>query len=570
MAQKITRKNIGYANSLSITNLNYNFTGKGQQLIIPRPKIHNNSIKTGTTANVIALDCLQHLHDEFYTAVTWGQGFAIFSLANDGTSTRIYHDNTPFSPDYNYAYYNCLAVSDDKLTFFVSNYVYRRITKYVFQNYDYSDTPTKTVLNPTTHSIPNADFGRAYRNGICLAKDWLYVSVDSSSDGYRDPIRWNYKTQTKQILSFKYGYDNNSNTNRYGRPIYNKDSDTIYVEGWYRNYVVFDAASDDPKAHVLKWTPYFTTSERMHGASFIDSNTIFQPMRGGAVILDISTLRENKEQSGYSNATAETYTKVIRYIGETAGYHNYLGTDTSVWGETRYHYEPEVDKVIKMADRGTFVGFTEHDTTNNIRIDGDLDRVTTRFYLGGYQRSHTRYPMSYGGPAIKVTAPNGTEYWVMSYYSTTHRVFAGDVVKKYWFEREDKASITFYGSALRHSDNSNIDAVTLRGLQKNLRFQPQTGIEVYVSNDNGSTFEKYNYLLGEYVHYFKSTGSYLRVKIDFNGSSPYFAYYAGYSLPYVEMLSNVEETKEALKEKTIRKETKVLRRFKTLRRRIGR
>ena len=168
-------------------------------------------------------------------------------------------------------------------------------------------------------------------------------------------------------------------------------------------------------------------------------------------------------------------------------------------------------------------GFVDRDnlkTPGFIRYNDMTEDTTT----GGRGRS-CRY--SYGGHHVLMASANGTKYWVQTGYS-----YDGHRFKTYAETTYPKRLIgnweIVYGTYTL--DNSaNIDEVFMSAIN-NISTPSGTSVAVFVSNDNGTTYETYN-ISSTTAHQFSSTGTQLRVKISASGQPNKAPYYLGYDGP---------------------------------------
>ena len=587
MAYKITQKLLREATSFGSTDLVYAMVSERVVKFMPRLELNDNAI-VGSWArnmNVLSGTGFQEVYPGYFAAAAWGQGFSLQRLNDDGSTTELVYDASPFSPLRNYNYYGGLAVGDNGLRIFVTNYVYRNMAEYIFTDHTYTSYTKNVYAGGTSYdggttTFPNADFGKAHRNGTIVCGDWIYFSVDSYSEGADKPMRWNWRTKKKEILDWNYGRDNYSLSNRYSDFSYHKETDTLLGHGWYRTYYIFDASTNDPKSHVVQ---NYTGGGYWQGSGFFSKNKTWRAYgRGGIIIDDITNLRANKDASGYDSTTAATYVTNYEYgMQDGAAGFTERGYGRIFMGESTLVYDPKGDTFYATTDRGTNRSLLFWDKYNFTWVGlSQMARYAphpkqalngNNNYVAPYGDGAERFYDYCAIPLKLKSYGNQTEYWLNAVYTRTNRVWEGSLAETPY--QKKKLAIAVFNN-FEHDDGTNVEYVRLRMLKNGVKKMPNSEFIVYVRSDSNPwqeyEFDKY----GEYLLKLDTAGRYIDVKFEMYGDGINIAYYYHYETPILEMESDLSETRiaqvENLETKRNLANAKQKRRFRNRIRKIGR
>ena len=471
--------------------------------------------------------------------VGWGDGFAVRRLNNDGTMTKLYHDNYFLWRDTSSTYNHLISVAVDKvnkkgvvMTYNVEGYT----------TFDYSgliNGGTTFVKDPRpTHSNP--DFfigsqdtgggyvnrvGHAYIGALKAAGQWIYAS-DHDSHHYKKVMRRNINTGAEERLdstSAAVMYPGSAATDRSGyrgQIEYDEINDRILYAFFYNaNFtLVLDASTANPKTVWCDMADAGLGDDGYEQGWFIPDpvnspNVFWVGVNSSHALIDITPClsgntatvlkRVYTESQSPGNNFAVQFRAGTKYQGATngqptdrmPGYPNFMPT---------------------AADRGKAMipGW----------IDGDNERVvaTLRYNdmtedttTGGRGRS---YRSDYGSNITRMYSANGTPWWVQVGYGADGHGFRiwSDVYKN---ELIPNWSIEYGNYTLPNTANINfvfwnrVDYFTPSG----------TTLSFFVSNDNGVTWENYSGT-NTTEHNFSSAGSYLKCKITASGDVSKNAY----------------------------------------------
>tara|TARA_R110000744_G_scaffold25315_1_gene62910 strand:+ start:813 stop:2549 length:1737 start_codon:yes stop_codon:yes gene_type:complete len=479
--------------------------------------------------------------EDLLFTVGWGDGFAVRRLNNDGTLTKIYQDTYFLWRDTTTTYNHLQSVAIDKVNQLgvVMTYNVEGYTTFDYSGCMNGGTTFVKDARPT-HSTPDAFIGsqdtgggyvnrvgNSYTSGIAAAGEWIYAA-DHDSHHYKKIMRRNINTGVEQRL------DQTSSD------VYLSGSGVIDRSG-YRGCMFYDEVND----RMFQFTYYNANFTLVVSASTANPKTVWcdlgdagvgddgyeqglhvndptnAPNRmwvgGNSRYLDIDitpcftggdptihnqislsdstnniTLSNNGRMGNKYQATSGTpMTKI-------PGYPNYIRT----------HADRDINKV------GGWLDTDNNKSPGSVRQDNTTEDTTT----GGRGRS-LRY--SYGCPAVLMSSANGTKYWVkMGYSSDGHRFIIYE-------ENDDPYELignweVIYGT-FTLANSATVDSCFISN-SDGITIPSNCSVTVYVSNDNGTTFETYDTSTTT-AHVFSSTGTQLRVKISASGhpdKSPYF------------------------------------------------
>ena len=140
----------------------------------------------------------------------WGDGVAIRRLNNDGSMTKLWHDNNALFRDTTstYNHINSLAIHAGSSQIHLSTH---NINGYSMIDYsDIKDTTTSTnnVVNtrpPSRYVFSNGvnvdRTGIAYGSGVVTAGDWLYIN-DYDASHYKKYPRRHWTNDTEELIEF--------------------------------------------------------------------------------------------------------------------------------------------------------------------------------------------------------------------------------------------------------------------------------------------------------------------------------------------------------------------------------
>jgi hypothetical protein len=518
----------------------------GQIAIVPVAKRGMSNVTTSNSGGdydggdrIIGGYNAYEIDEDILLTTGWGDGFAARRLNNDGTLTKLYHDNNFLWRDTTstYNHTQSLAVSKTShkgviMTYNVDGYT----------TFDYSglmNGGTTFVKDPRpTHSNPDIFIGsqdtgggylrrcgNSYLGSLTAAGDWIYGS-DHNATHYKKVLRRNISTGVEERLdstSASIMYSGSAATDRNGYrgwTMYDEVNDRILYAFYYNgNFtLVLDASTANPKTVWCDMADVGLGDDGYEQGWFIPDpvnapNVFWVGVNSSHAKIDITPC--------LSGNTA-TLLKRVYTESQTAGnnYGNLFRAGTKYQSATNGEptdkmpgypnfYPTASDRGKAMipgwvdGDNGRMVALLRHDTVVE-------DTVT-----GGRGRS---YRSDYGTNITRMYSANGTPWWVQVGYGYDGHGFRiwSDTYRN---ELIPNWSVTYDAQVL--DNNANIDFVFWNRVDY---FTPSgTTLSFFVSNDNGVTFESYTGTdTGE--HNFSSTGNSLVCKVSASGDVSKNAY----------------------------------------------
>ena len=456
----------------------------------------------------------------------WGDGCAIRRINNDGTMTKLYHDNNALYRDTSstYNHINSLAFHAGSSQICLTTH---NVNGYSM--IDYSDIKdTSTTTNNVVNTRPSSQYvfsnganidrsGLYYSTGTVTAGDWLYI-LDYDASHYKKIPRRHWTNGTEELLdgsstssSDVYSGGAAIDRNGYrGYIAYDEINDRVFYNFYYNaNFVVVDDASTaNPKIIWCDLGDAGAGDDGYEQGVFVPDpvnypNKIAIGANSRLVYVDITPCL---------SGNAPTVTKTIWTDHASNG----LGFAPSVLvrtGTSRQSTSSGADWTDRMpgypwympvcSDRGRYQmgGWIDFDNNNIVapmRVENRTEDTTT----GG--RGNTYYA-DYCNPMFRMKSANGTKWWVKTGYGGNGHSF------KVWSDTYGNQLIgnwqVEFGTFQMTDTSSNIDFVHVA-----THGHFVTGghsFSIMVSNNNGSTYESYT---ANSVHTFSSSGTQLRIK----------------------------------------------------------
>ncbi len=477
--------------------------------------------------------------------VGWGDGFAVRRLNNDGTLTKIFHDNNFLWRDTTSTYNHLQSVAIDKVN---KKGVVMTYNVYGYTTFDYSGCvdggstfvkdPRPTHTNPTDFIDPSGTNSRAdgyvrrvgtsYTSGLAAAGEWIYAGEHDARHYKRIPRR-NLRTGAQEFIGNSSGTGDlksgSATIDRSGYRyclFYDEVNDRMFCFPFYNGnfIVVYDASTANPE---LVWCDI---ADAGHGDDGYEQGLHIPdpsgaPNRmwigGSSRILDIDI-------TPCLTGSAPTVHNVIYMSAlESASNHFRFGTKYQKTSGTPMDKVPGYTDMIHIqSDRGYFEARGWIDTDNNhASVFSRRSTITEDTSTGGRGRS---IDTDYGQPMILMESANGTKYWIHTGYSGSdgHRFHTyAESVKP--MELIGNWEIVYGTYTLENS--ASVDMVFL-GNAEHFNIPSNCSLTVYVSNNNGSTWETYD-TASTTAHAFTTTGTQLRVKLSASGHPNKAPYYDG-------------------------------------------
>ena len=476
--------------------------------------------------------------------VGWGDGFAVRRLNNDGTLTRIYYDNYFLYRDTTSTYNHMHNIAID-----TTNKLGVAMTHNVdgYTTFDYSgcvNGGTTFVKDARpTHTNPQRFIGGAgssglnissvglyYSSGLVAAGEWIYAG-EYSARHYRRAVRRNLNTGVEEVIGNSSGtgdlYSGSATIDRDGYRFtlsYDEVNDRVFYQAYYNGsmIVVLDASTSSPE---LLWVDLGDAGQgtNSYDMGIFVPDPVNSPNR--LIIGHYDRINDIDITPCFSGSSPT--------INATSSTTNYFPTNPLLRVGTKYQKTSgtPMDKlpgypnhVRTSADRGW------NDIEGWVDIDNDCRPVGisnfdtyTEDQSNGRGRS-TYY--DYGCPGVLMSSANGTKYWVKMGYGGDGHQFATYAESTKPFELKGNWEVVFGTFTL--ANNANIDQVAIPQAGDGFGVPSNTSLTVYVSNDNGSTWETYDTSTTT-NHTFTSLGTQLRIKFYASGQPDKAPYYSGNS-----------------------------------------
>ena len=521
------------SNILSITGCMMSEAG-GMCNIVPVQKAGLSNATTNSSSGeydggdrVIGQGCIGVDGDLLLTC-GWGDGAAIRRLNNDGSMTKLWHDNNALYRDTSSTYNHM-----DSFAFHAGSSQMCLTTHNVngYSMIDYSDIKdTSTTTNNVVNTRPSSQYvfddgtvridrtGLYYASGTVTAGDWLYI-LDYDATHYKKYPRRKWTDGTEELLDGNSGssdlYSGSAAVDRNGYRgyiAYDEINDRVFYNIYYNaNFTVIDDASTaNPK---IIWCDLgdasnIGTDDGYEQGVFVPDPTNYP----NKIVIGSSTRHVYVDITPCLSGNAPTHLKTFWTDNATNG----QGIAPSILvraGTNRQTTSNGADWIDKMpgypnympicADRGKYTmgGWIDFDNDNIVapwRHENRTEDTTT----GG--RGSTYYA-DYCNPMFRMKSANGTKWWIKTGYGGNGHSF------KVWSDTYGNQLIgnwsVEFGTFQMTNTSSNIDFVHVATHDHFV-----TGghsLSIMVSNNNGSTYESYT---ANSVHTFSSSGTQLRVK----------------------------------------------------------
>lgn len=489
------------------------------------------STKSGVGDAVISFPNGYEIDGDLILTATWGDGFAVNRLEDNGTITEIFSTTTPMSPTTTSTYPHQIAIVKSAKKLILFGY-----STYAYAIWDYSPCATggvpiqlETGVNAFTTGVDINRVGQAYSSGMVSAGEWIYFG-DYDATHYKLYPRRNLVTDVEELL------DGTAIVDRSGYRyclMYDEVNDRVFYFSYYNaNFVVIqDASTATP---IIRWCDVADTGQGDDAYDqglfvpdpYSEPDIVYIGGSNRVLHLDITTCMAGTSTlpvvlGSYMLTTSFTdgqYFSNYFRLGckyqttDTNEPHNKLLTNPSnylpVHSDRGYAsmggwIDMEHDKIVALTTTSSFV----EDATTNTR--------------------GRNYRSDYGSPAVGMKSDNGTKYWVrFGYGQDGHSMkvwpYAIDIGIEGSWEIE-------FGS---YVISSGVDTISIFG--SDLFIPSGCTVTYFVSNDNGVIWYPYDYDARESL-YIPTAGTEARFKIvatGFDYKSPYFSSYAPLGMVY--------------------------------------
>lgn len=467
--------------------------------------------------------------------VGWGDGFAVRRLNDDGTLTKLFHDNNFLWRDTGSTYDHYQSVAIDKInklgvvmTYNVDGYTTFDYSGLMNGGTTFVKHERPTHANPQrfiggdSGSINLSSAGLYYTSGLVAAGEWIYAG-EYDARHYQKYPRRNLRTGEEQILTWESnGKTGTANDDRNGyrhTMIYDEVNDRVFYFSYYNAsfMMVENASTADPKLVWCDMGDAGAGDDAYEQGLFIP-DPVNQPniMLVGASsrlsYIDIEPCQTGTRPTILNNIWVEDGSGGTRFgnlfrSGPKYQSYNADGMDRMP-GYTMF-CSTSADRGRNMLDG--WIDFDNMKAVGVYRHNNTTEDTTTN----GRGRS---YRADYSQPLFRMRSANGTPWWIKVGYGYDGHSF------KIWDDSIGNGLIgnweVVYGTYTLDS-SANIDFVHIN---KNGHYIPsECALNYYVSNNNGSTWEHYT-SNGTDHHQFNSSGTQLRIKYTASGNESKSAY----------------------------------------------
>ncbi len=482
--------------------------------------------------------------------VGWGDGCAVRRLNNDGSMTKLYHDNNALWRDTGSTYNHIQSVAMAKGC---NKAVIMSYNVYGYSIIDYSgavdgtsnggavireDRPTHT--NPTDFVDPTNDrssgylrrAGYWYAGGLCAAGEWIYGSSHDAIH-YRQYPRRNLATGAEELVSGvtdKRTGSADEDRNGYRAFLsYDEINDRMYYWNYEGNggfTVIYDASTSDPKPVWCDMEDTVSGSNTTFTANgYMRESGLFvaDPVNAPNVI--IAPGYDYIHEIDYTNCLTGGFPDIKRRV--------YLrnwtdGIDFNAITRFGTKFQKTsgtpMDKMPGYANAWVpLSGDRDHGRVDGGHLELGTFKVYSRKQLSSYTEDQTSvyggsargrsFQSSYGVNPVLMSSANGTKYWVRMGYGSDGHAF------RIWAEATNPIELIgnweiVYGTY--GLDNSaNIDMCFVGGIS-DVIIPSGCTFTCYVSNNNGSDWETFDHT-SDLAHVFTTSGTQLRVKLSATG-----------------------------------------------------
>jgi len=520
----------------------------GQVAIVPVTKRGLSNVTTNSGSGnydggdrTIGYSTSYEIDGDLLFTVGWGDGMAARRLNNDGTMTKLFHDDNFLWRDSGstYNHLQSIAISKDSHKGVVMTY---NVDGYT--TFDYSgllDGGTTFVKDARpTHSNPQifigsqdtgggyvSSTGLYYTGALTAAGDWIYAS-EYDARHYKRVMRRNISTGAEERLwmdatagNIMYPGSAAIDRNGYmGWTMYDEHNDRVLWANYYNSNfsIILNASTSNPKS---VWCDMGDASQGDDGYEM--GWFIPDPVNAPNVFWVGASGRHSKVDITPCFTGVKPTVLQIAYEGANNPGQNFAnlfraGTkyQTVLTGQPTDRMVGHSDFVPTTSDRGRAMISGWIDTTNNRLVAlYRFENMTEDTVSLGRGRS---YRSDYGVNIVRMYSANGTPWWVQMGYGYDGHSFKiwSDTYKNELIENWD---ITY---GIYSLDNSaNIDFVYWNQVGY---FVPSgCSLGFFVSNNNGESWEGYTGT-STAEHNFSSTGSQLLCKVTGTGSVSKNAY----------------------------------------------
>jgi len=520
----------------------------GQEGILPVHRGGNSNTITSSSSGdydggdrVIGFPNGYEIDGDLLFTVGWGDGFAVRRLNNDGTMTKLFHDNNFLWRDTSSSYNHITSVA---ISTTLKKGVVMSYNVDGYTTFDYSglvDGGTTFVKDPRpTHTNPQRFIGGAgssglnissvgmpYTTGLVAAGDWVYAG-EHDARHYKKYPRRNLETGVEEVLTTeddrKVGSAIEDRSGYRYTLFYDEVNDRVFYMSFYNSNftMVEDASTATPKLIHCDIGDTGQGDDAYETALHITDPVNFpnQMVVGGKERLlkvDITPCHTGGDPTildSISLSNSETGVVYINYMRAGTKYQKTSGTPTDKVQGNPNHMCTSGDRGRAMI-RG-WVDWENLKVVAPLRPDGIKEDTTT---LG----RGSSYSSDYGNPTVLMSSANGTKYYIQTGYGWNGHSF------KVWPENIHPNKLigdwTAEFGTFTLANSAKVDTVFVSGLSE-FQIPSNCTLAVYFSNNNGTTWEVGS-IGATLSHVFTSEGSQLKIKLVATGRPDKSPYYVG-------------------------------------------
>jgi hypothetical protein len=496
------------------------------------------------------------IDEDILITTGWGDGCAVRRLNNDGSMTKLYHDNYALWRDttltYNHMHNVAMAKGCNKAVIMSHNVYGYSIIDYqgavdgVTNGGAVIRVDRPTHANPTdfidpsgTNSRANNDYvrraGNSYVNGLCAAGEWIYAS-EYDAMHYKQFPRRNLATGEQEFLdgagtgSDKYSGSADNDRNGYrGALTYDEVNDRMYYWDYEGNgsfTVILDASTSTPKTLWCDLEDTVAGTNSAHTVNGYSRETgLFVPNPSSAPNVIIAPGYDYFLELDYTNC----FTGGAPYVTRKTYLLNFTeGIDFNALSRFGTKYQKEsgtpMDKMPGYAnswvplsgDRGFgkvdggFLDLSTFKVYSRKNLDSYTEDTSTVYGPSARGRS---FQSNYGTNPVLMSSANGSKYWIRMGYDNDGHSF------RIWSESTNPIQLSGNWEVVFGTytlpNSATCDTCFITGTD-GFTVPSNCSLNIYVSNNNGSTYETYD-TTSTLSHVFSTTGTQLRVKISATG-----------------------------------------------------
>jgi len=520
----------------------------GQIAIVPVTKRGMSNVTTSSSGGeydggdrVIGYCTGYEIDGDLMFTVGWGDGMAVRRLNNDGTMTKLFHDNNFLWRDSGstYNHLQSIAISKDSQKGVVMTYNVDGYTTFDYSGLMNGGTTFVKDARPT-HSSPQifigsqdtgggyvSSAGLYYTGALTAAGDWIYAS-EYDARHYKRVMRRNIATGAEERLWMDATAGNIMHPgsaaidrNGYrGWTMYDEQNDRVLWANYYNaNFsIILNASTSNPTSVWCDLGDAGAGDDGYEQGWFIPDpinapNVFWVGANARHVKVDITPCF-----TGSSPTIIQTVYEGATNAGQNFANLFRAGTkyQTANSGQPTDKMIGQPDFIPTTADRGKAMISGWVDTSNNRFVAlYRYNNVTEDTVSLGRGRS---YRSDYGVNIVRMYSANGTPWWVQLGYGGDGHSFKiwSDIYKN---ELIENWSIE-YGS-YQLDNNAIIDFVYWNRMDYYI--PSGCSLNFFVSNNNGESWESYT---GTETaeHNFSSSGNTLLVKVSGSGTVAKNAY----------------------------------------------